>query len=182
MTMRLQILVCTMQTRSRKPEHFICPCGSVKKLRESFLACPDSPPLPPAYFLRLSKKWHFISAEMRWPFHSGQNEMNSILLWPKWTSHFGQNEMVISFWPKKMTISFWPKWDDHFIVAKMILITFHSSRNGHLISARMKCTSFQSGRNEMTISFCPGQTKHNPPPSHIHTQTHLSPFLKRCIW
>ena len=51
-------------------------------------------------FLRLSKKWHFILAEMRWPFHSGRNEMNSISIWPKWTFHFGQNEMVISFRPK----------------------------------------------------------------------------------
>ena len=65
------------------------------------------------YFLRLSKKWHFISAEMRWPFHSGRNEMNSISFWPKWASHFGQNEMYF--------ISFRPKWNDHFISAKIIL-------------------------------------------------------------
>ena len=67
-----------------------------------------------------------ILAEMKWPFHFGQNEMKYISFWPKWDVHFGQNEMGF--------------------------ISFRSEWNGHLISARMKW-SFHFGRNEMTISF-----------------------------
>ena len=66
------------------------------------------------------QKWngHFILAKMRWPFHSGQNEMRCISFRPKWDVHFGHIEMEF--------ISFRPEW------------------NGHVISAEMKCHFFDS--------------------------------------
>ena len=109
-------------------------------------------------------KWSFHFGQMRWPFHSGQNEM-FISARMKWNSfHFSQNEMVISFRPEwnghfisnKMrwplhsdqndmnAISSWPKWDVYFGHNEMKFISFRPEWNGHLNSAEMKCHFFDS--------------------------------------